>query len=36
MYRQVVQMKKVLLAKMEDEEGEQDLAREQLRGVILG
>ena len=27
--------KKVLLAKMEDEEGEQDLAREQLRGVIL-
>ena len=27
--------KKVLLAKMEDEEGEQDLAREQLRRVIL-
>ena len=28
-------MKKVLLAKMEDEEGEQDLAHEQLRRVIL-
>ena len=27
--------KKVLLAKMEDEEGEQDLAHEQLRRVIL-
>ena len=27
--------KKLLLAKMEDEEGEQDLAHEQLRRVIL-
>ena len=27
--------KKLALAKMEDEEGEQDLAREQLQGVIL-
>ena len=28
-------MEKVLLAMLEEEEGEQDLAREQLRGVIL-
>ena len=28
-------MEKVLLAKLEEEEGGQDLAREQLRGVIL-
>ena len=29
-------MEKVLLGKLEEEEGGQDLAREQLRGVILG
>ena len=28
-------VEKVLLAKLEEEEGEQDLARAQLRGVIL-
>ena len=28
-------VEKVLLAKLEEEEGEQDLAREQLQGVIL-